>query len=67
MICGLCGDPLVKKTLVNSRQIIGLVAALAFTAPLFIMITFIIKDFTNETLPKKTESIVLITIENNEK
>ena len=60
LICGLCGDPLVKKTLLSSRRIIGLVAASAFLAPLLIMIIFVINDFTKEKDPYNSESLVLI-------
>ena len=63
MICGLCGDPLVKKPLLNSRRIIGAVAASAFLAPLVIMIMFVIKDFSKEKLPKNSDSIVLLNID----
>ena len=61
LICGLCGDPLIKKTFINPRRIIGSVAASAFLAPLLIMIFFIVKDFTKEKLPNNSESIVLLT------
>ena len=60
LICGLCGDPLIKKPLLSSRRIIGVVAASAFLAPLIIMIIFIIKDFTKEKLQNKSESFVLL-------
>ena len=63
MICGLCGDPLVKKPLLNSRRIIGVVAAFAFLAPLLIMIIFVIKDFSREKLPNNSDSLVLLTID----
>ena len=63
LICGLCGEPLVKKSLLNSRRIIGAVAASAFLAPLVIMIIFVIKDFSKEKLPNNSDSIVLITID----
>mgnify|MGYP004390640277 CR=1 FL=1 len=63
MICGLCGDPLVKKPLLNSRRIIGVVAASAFIAPLLIMITFVIKDLTKEKPPNNFESLVLLNID----
>tara|TARA_Y100001968_G_scaffold65456_1_gene56254 strand:+ start:108 stop:317 length:210 start_codon:yes stop_codon:yes gene_type:complete len=46
LICGLCGDPLKKNHLINSKRIIGAVAASAFIAPLLIMIIFVIKDST---------------------
>ena len=60
LICVQCGDPLMKKPFVNPRQIFGLVAALAFLAPLLIMIIFVIKDFTREKLPNNSESLVLL-------
>ena len=63
LICGLCGDPLVKKPLLNSRRIIGAVAASAFLVPLLIMIIVVIKDFSNEKLPNNSDSLVLLTID----
>jgi len=63
LICGLCGDQLIKKHLINPRQVIGVVAASVFLAPLLIMIIFVIKDFTKETLPNNSESLVLLTID----
>ncbi len=63
MICGQCGDPLLKKPLLNSRRIIGLVAASAFLAPLLVMIIFVLNDFTKESLPKNSESLVLLTMD----
>ena len=62
LICGLCGDPLVKKPLLNSRRILGVVAASAFLAPLLMMIIFVLKDFTKQKLPSNSESLVLFTI-----
>ena len=59
-ICGQCGDPLVKKPFLNSRQIIGIVAASSFLAPLIIMLIFVIEDFTKEKLPENSESFVLL-------
>ena len=65
LICGLCGDPLVKKPLLNSRRIIGAVAASAFLAPLVIMIIFVIQDFSKEKLPNNSDSLVLLTFDNS--
>ena len=62
LICGNCGDPLIKKTLINSRQVFGLVTASVFLAPLLIMIVFVIKDFIKEKPPNNSESLVLLTI-----
>ena len=63
LICGLCEDPLIKKPLLSSRRIIGVVVASAFIAPLLIKIIFVIKDFTIEKLPNNSESLVLSTID----
>ena len=63
LICGLCGETLVRKTLFNSRRIIGAVAAFAFIAPLVIMIIFVIRDFSKEKLPNNSDSLVLLTID----
>ena len=63
LICGLCGDPLIKKTLINSRRIIGLVAASAFLTPILIMIIFVLNDFTKEKLPNNSELLVRLTID----
>ena len=48
LICGHCGDPLMKKPLINSRKIFGLVALSAFLAPLMLMMIFVIKDFSDD-------------------
>ncbi len=62
LICGQCGDLLMKKPLINSRRIFGIIAALAFLAPLFITIVFVIKDFSREKLQNNYESVVLLSI-----
>ena len=63
LICGLCGDPLVKKSLLNSRRIIGVVVAFAFLAPLVILIILVVNDFSKEKLPNNSDSLVLLTID----
>ena len=62
LMCGQCGEPLMIKPLINSRQIVGLIAALAFLTPLVIMIIFIIRDFTHEKAPKNSNPSILLTI-----
>ena len=61
LICGQCGDPLIKKTLINSRQIIGLIAVSAFLAPLLIMTVFVVQEFTKEKQLNNSKSFVLLT------
>tara|TARA_B100000579_G_C22013901_1_gene480791 strand:+ start:189 stop:500 length:312 start_codon:yes stop_codon:yes gene_type:complete len=62
LICGHCGDKLIKKPLISSRRIIGIVAASAFLAPLLIMVSFVIKNFTKDKFPNKSESLILLAI-----
>ena len=62
LICGQCGDPLIKKRIVNSRQIFGLVAALSFLAPLPLMMFFVIRDFTEEKFPTDSEALAFLTL-----
>ena len=62
LVCGQCGDPLIKKPLVNFRQIFSLIAVSAFIFPLLIMIFFVIKDFNDDKLPKNSLSSVLLKI-----
>ena len=63
LVCGNCGDSLMKKPLVNSRQIFGFIAASAFLAPLLIMIVFVVNDFTKEIPNKNSTSSVFLTIQ----
>ena len=59
LICGLCGDPLEKKSIINSKGIVGVVVFIAFLAPLLIMISSLLTDFTNENLHNDSQSDVL--------
>ena len=59
LICGLCGDPLEKKSIINSKGIVGVVVFIAFLAPLLIMISSLLTDFTNEKLHNDSQSDVL--------
>ena len=63
LICGQCGDPLMKKPLINSKQIFGLVVAFAFLTPLIIMIIYVVNDLSNEKLPSNSDSLVHLTFE----
>ncbi len=63
LICGLCGDPLVKKPFLISRRIFGLVAASVFLTPLLISIIFVLKNSTKEIQPRTSDSLFLSTID----
>ena len=38
LVCGLCGDPLLKTVLIKPTQFFALIVILAFIAPLIIMV-----------------------------
>ena len=63
LICGLCGDPLVRKPFLISRRIFGLVSASVFLIPLLISIIYVLKNSTKEIQPRTSESLVLSTID----
>ena len=44
MICGLCGEDLVKKPFIRLNQIIALVAALSLLLPLIYTFIYLIKN-----------------------
>ena len=51
LICGLCGEDLVKKPFIKLNQVIALVAASSLLLPLIYTFIFLIKNQIN--LPKK--------------
>ena len=60
LICGQCGDPLIKKNFINIKKIFAILAVSAFVAPLVLMIILIIQNVTNEKLPKNSETLVFL-------
>ena len=44
MICGHCGDESVKIPTIRTAQIVGLISALAFMSPLFLMFFSLIEE-----------------------
>ena len=47
LICGLCGESLVKKPIIRLNQIIALVAASSLLIPLLYNLIFLIKNQIN--------------------
>ena len=47
LICGLCGDPLVKRPLIKINQIVAIVASLSLVLPLIYSFIFLIKNQVN--------------------
>ena len=47
LICGLCGDPLIKKTYIKINQIIAIVASFSLFLPLIYTFIVLIKNQVN--------------------
>ena len=57
MICGQCGDPLVKISLIKPTQIFAIIAASAFVAPLLLTAFAFIQDL-NRSQPRKNVQVM---------
>ena len=62
LICGLCGDPLVKKPFIKINQIVAIIASLSLLLPIIYTFTFLIKNQLN--YPRKNYQANLNSIEN---
>ena len=51
LICGLCGDPLVKKPFIKINQIVAIIASLSLVLPLIYTLIFLNKNQLNQ--PKR--------------
>ncbi len=60
LICGQCGDELVKAPLLKITQLIGLLGASAFLLPLLLMIAFLVKDLNNQKINNSSEQIAFL-------
>ena len=47
LICGLCGDPLVKKKIIKINKIIAIIACFSLILPLIYTLIFLIKNQLN--------------------
>jgi len=51
LLCGLCGEEMIKKSFINIKQIISLLIVMTFVLPLFYTFVFSIinkKDFKKD-------------------
>ena len=60
LICGLCGEPLVKKPLIKINQIIAIVASLSLVLPLIYTFIILIKNQVNP--PRRNYQANIISI-----
>ena len=61
MICGHCHDPLIKVQLIKLKQVIALIATLAFIAPLILMVSTYIKDSNRPELKKALQHMAVLS------
>ncbi|WP_320677007.1 hypothetical protein [Prochlorococcus sp. MIT 1300] len=57
MVCGYCGDPLVKEPTIKLTQIFSFIAAIAFISPLLITAFSFIQDWKR---PQPQRSIQVV-------
>ena len=60
LICGLCGDPLVKKPFIKINQIVAIIASLSLLLPLIYTFIYLIKNQINP--PKRNYQANIISI-----
>ena len=65
LICGLCGDPLVKKPLIKINQIIAIIASFSLVLPLIYTFIILIKNQINP--PSRNHNASTNFIEKNSK
>ena len=54
LVCGLCGEDLIKKPIIQFKQIIALLLVFSFSLPLFFIIFFSIKNIGKDQKEKFT-------------
>ena len=64
LICGLCGDPLVKKPYIKINQIVAIIASLSLLLPLIYTFIYLIKNQINP--PRKNYQANIISIQKTE-
>lgn len=47
MVCGNCGDPMIKAPLISSVQIFSLIIVTAFIAPMITLSLYLLQDQKN--------------------
>ena len=65
LICGLCGDPLIKRQFIKINQIIAIVASLSLVLPLIYTFIILIKNQVNP--PRRNYQAYINSFEKNSK
>tara|TARA_B100000963_G_C22466632_1_gene598171 strand:- start:539 stop:766 length:228 start_codon:yes stop_codon:yes gene_type:complete len=64
LLCGLCGEEMIKKSFINIKQIISMIIVITFVLPLFY--TFLLSIINKKHFKKdiyqtsNTESIIVL-------
>ena len=61
LICGHCGEDLIKVPLIKTTQFIGLIGASVFLFPLILMIIFVVKDINNQRIKNSSIQIPFLS------
>ena len=60
MICGQCGDPLIKISVIKPTQIFALIAVSAFIAPLLITVFAFVQDLNQPQIKRNIQAISIL-------
>ena len=63
LICGLCGDPLVKKPFIKINQIVAFISSLSLLIPLIYTFIYLIKNQINP--PKRKYQANIVSLNKN--
>ena len=67
LICGLCGDPLVKKPYIKINQIVAIIASLSLLLPLIYTFIYLFKNQINPTKRNYQANIISIQKQTKQK
>ncbi|KGG11614.1 MULTISPECIES: hypothetical protein [Prochlorococcus] len=62
MVCGQCGDPLIKRSVVKPTQIFALIAATAMIAPFVFMVVSSLKNLNRRKPQNSNGTIAMILV-----
>ncbi len=62
LICGHCGDPLVKNRIFKLNRLISLIVAVTFMSPFLLLIISIIINNLDKNTPEQNKSSLAIVI-----
>ena len=67
LICGLCGDPLVKKPYIKINQIVAIITSLSLLLPLIYIFIYLIKNQINSPSRNYQANIISIKYTSKQK